>query len=85
VVILFFSQHLTIFFKETNENIVKEYSLCIYIYIWATLHPGKKKPTALYYSRQIVLQNYEFEKEEEDPEDRKIKTLFHSSSLQARL
>jgi hypothetical protein len=47
----------------------------------------KSPAAALYYSywRQMVLQNYEFEKEEEDGETEKIKTLFQSSSLQARL
>ncbi len=53
------------------------------------MHPGKKNPAAaaLYYSysRQMGLQNYEFEKEEEDGETEKIKTLFQSSSLQDKL
>jgi hypothetical protein len=55
----------------------------VFFLFFTTLHPGKKPAAALYYSRQIVLQNYEFENGEEDGKTEKIKTLFQSSSLQA--
>jgi hypothetical protein len=72
---------LTIFFKEKNENIVKEFSLCINFFcFWQHKHAGKKTRCRVLF----VLQNYEFERRR-GWEDRKMKTLFQSSSLQARL
>jgi hypothetical protein len=41
---MFFPQHSTIFFKEKNENIVKEHSPLYFFYIFRNIAPWNKNP-----------------------------------------
>lgn len=83
---LCFFPNIRQFFSRKKMRILwKNIPLCIFFIFLATLHPGTKTHCTVWFETNCITELWVWKRRRSGREDRKIKTLFQSSSLQARL